>query len=208
PSAENSDRKVVLIKGLQAYQLFKELVSYYAVTELLALIEKNKIKALDAFLGQLPAAGKLQPWTNAGGQLIPADELNKLLLQVSNGKTKNWASIHNFYKKQANQYPVQKLQHALAALQSVYGINLKKNKTALKQLLQQSIYTKEWMVKGIYDSRAKDYTNPFRKMVYENRKEMDTVTGKLENNSFIKQEQENLIDFKKSIQNIIKNFKL
>jgi len=208
PAAENSDRKVLLIKGLQAYQLFKELVSYYAVTELLALIEKNKIKALDTFLGQLPAAGKLQPWTNAGGQLIPADELNKLLLQVSNGKTKNWASIHNFYKKQAKQYPVQKLQHALASLQSVYGINLKKNKPALKQLLQQSIYTKEWMVKGIYDSRAKDYTNPFRKMVYENRKEMDTVTGKLENNSFIKQEQENLIDFKKSIQNIIRSFKL
>ena len=31
PGAENSDRKVLLIKGLQAYHLYKELVSYYTV---------------------------------------------------------------------------------------------------------------------------------------------------------------------------------
>jgi len=97
---------------------------------------------------------------------------------------------------------------ALAALQTVYGINLKKDKASLKQFLQQSIYTKEWMVKGIYDSRAKDYTNPFRKMVYENRNEMDKVTGSLEKNSFIRQEQENLVAFKKTVQRIIKVFKL
>jgi len=90
----------------------------------------------------------------------------------------------------------------------VYGINPKKDKAALKQLLQQAIYTKEWMVKGIYDSRAKDYTNPFRKMVYENRNEMDMVTGNLEKNGFIRQEQENLIEFKKTIQRIMKQFKL
>ena len=208
PEAENSDRKVVLIKGLQAYQIFKELVNYYAVTALLHLIETNKIKTTDVLLKQLPAAGKLQPWVNAGGQLIPNDQMIKLLLQIRNGKTKNWAAVHHFYKKQSELYPAQKLGHALAALQTVYGINLKKDKASLKQLLQQSIYTKEWMVKGIYDSRAKDYTNPFRKMVYENRNEMDKVTGSLEKNSFIRQEQENLVAFKKTVQRIIKAFKL
>jgi len=208
PEAENSDRKVVLIKGLQAYQIFKELVNYYAVTALLHLIKTNKIKTTDVLLKQLPAAGKLQPWVNAGGQLIPNDQMIKLLLQIRNGKTKNWAAVHHFYKKQSELYPAQKLGHALAALQTVYGINLKKDKASLKQLLQQSIYTKEWMVKGIYDSRAKDYTNPFRKMVYENRNEMDKVTGSLEKNSFIRQEQENLVAFKKTVQRIIKAFKL
>jgi len=208
PEAENSDRKVVLIKGLQAYQIFKELVNYYAVTALLHLIETNKIKTTDVLLKQLPAAGKLQPWVNAGGQLIPNNQMIKLLLQIRNGKTKNWAAVHHFYKKQSELYPVQKLGHALAALQTVYGINLKKDKASLKQLLQQSIYTKEWMVKGICDSRAKDYTNPFRKMVYENRNEMDKVTGSLEKNSFIRQEQENLVAFKKTVQRIIKAFKL
>jgi len=208
PGAENSERKVVLIKGLQAYQLFKELVNYYAATTLLRFADSNKIKTLANLVEQLPAPGKLQPWTNAGGQLIPGDELGKFLQQVGNGKIKTWAAVHQFYKKQAVKYPVQKLQHALAALQTVYGINLKKEKLGLKQVLQQSVYSKEWMVKGIYDSRAKDYSNPFRKMVYENRKEMDIVTGKLESNSFIKQEEENLTAYKKQVQNIIRLLKL
>jgi hypothetical protein len=208
PGAEHSDRKVVLIKGLQAYNLYKELVSHYAVNALLNLVDTAKIKTTDQLMDQIPSPGKLQPWVNAGGQLIPSSEVNKFLQQVRSGKTKNWAAVHTFYRKQAEQYPAHKLRHALAALQTVYGINLKKNKTALKQILQQSMYTKEWMVKGIYDSRAKDYSNPFRKMVYENRTEMDKVTGKLENNSFIKQEQENLVAYKKTIQNLIKVFKL
>lgn len=208
PGVENSDRKVVLIKGLQAYQVFRELINYYAMTELLKFAIAGKIKKLDDLVKALPPVGTIQPWTNAGGQLIPSAEMNTFLLQVSHGKIKSWAAVHRFYTTQAQKYPAQKLQHALAALQNVYGINLKKNKTALKQLLQQSIYTKEWMVKGIYESRAKDYTNPFRKMVYENRAEMDTVTGKLENNSFIKQEQESLAGYKKNVQQLIKTFKL
>jgi hypothetical protein len=207
PGAENSDRKVVLIKALQAYQLFKELINYYAATTLLQLATAFKTKTLAVLIDQLPTPGKLQPWVNAGGQLIPDNELKKFLLQVSSGKLKSWAAVHQFYKKQAEKYPLQKLQHALAALQAVYGINLKKQKTALKQVLQQSVYTREWMVKGIYESRSKDYSNPFRKMVYENRKEMDIVTGKLENNSFIKLEENNLAAYKKNVQNIVRLLK-
>lgn len=208
PGAEHGDRKVVLIKALQAYHLFKELVSYYAVTSLASLIKTTAVKTTDDLLERIPSPARLQPWVNAGGQLIPESELKKFLQQVGSGKIKNWTAVHNFYKKQAAQYPQLKLQHALGALQAVYGINLKKNIAALKQLLQQSVYTKEWMVKGIYDSRAKDYSNPFRKMVYENRNEMDQVTGTLEKNSFIVQEQQNLADYKKDVQHIIKMFKL
>ena len=207
PGAENSDRKVILVKGLQAYQLFKELVNYYAAVALMELVKTNKLKKPEDLLNQLPASLSLQPWVNAGGQLIPGNELNKFLQQVSKGPVKSWGAVHKFYKKQAGKYPLQKLQHALAALQAVHSINLKKDPNALKRVLQQSVYTKEWMVKGIYDSRAKDYSNPFRKMVYENRAEMDIVTGKLESNGFIKQEEENLAAYKKSVQNMLKLLK-
>jgi hypothetical protein len=64
------------------------------------------------------------------------------------------------------------------------------------------------MVKGIYDSRAKDYYNDFRKMVYETRKEMEKVIGKLEDNSFINQQVDELKQFKKTIAGISKTFKL
>ena len=81
-------------------------------------------------------------------------------------------------------------------------------KATLKTALQQYLSTKEWMVSGIKESRAKDYTNPFRKMVYETEAEMETVTGKLSENSFILQQVEELKTTKASVQKLIKQFKL
>ena len=48
----------------------------------------------------------------------------------------------------------------------------------LKLYLRNQLTTKTWMSKGIYKSRAKDYTNPFRKMVYETKEEMNAVIGR------------------------------
>ena len=97
----------------------------------------------------------------------------------------------------------------MAAMKEVFGINLKKATPAfVKGLLHQSITTREWMVKEIYESRAKDYRNPFRKMVYESTEAMNKVVGKLENNSFIKQEQQGLEVYKKNVQQLVTKLKL
>jgi len=205
---ENSDRKVLVIKPLRAYQLFKEMIGYYAVQCILDFIEINKIKSSESLFQHFPVSLKLTEWNNVGGQLVLKTELDKLLDQIRGGKSKGWKEVHSFYQKQGLLYPKQRLQHALSAFHKVYNTNLRKNDKALKQLLQQSIYTKEWMVKGIYESREKDYSNPFRKMVYENRDEMNAITGKLEENSFIQQEQQALADYKKNIQQLLKSFKL
>jgi len=204
---ERSGRKVVLVKLLPAYHLFKELVRYYAATQVWQHIKNAGIKSREALLQSLPAPGKPAAWINAGGQLLPQAALQKLLEQTRAGKTKSWADIHAFYQKQAGLYSQQKLQHALGALYVTEGINLKKNKGTLAGLLQQSIATREWMVKNIYESRAKDYSNPFRQMVYENRDEMDKVIGKLEDNSFIRQEQEALAAYKRNVRKVIGWFK-
>jgi hypothetical protein len=68
--------------------------------------------------------------------------------------------------------------------------------------------TKEWITRSIYNSRAKDYSNPYRKMVYENFAEMNEVIGKLEDNGFITDQNESLLAFKKEIQRIKKLFKI
>jgi ClpP class serine protease len=64
------------------------------------------------------------------------------------------------------------------------------------------------MTKCIYESRAKDYSNPFRKIVYENQKEMDAVVGKLQENSFIKLQEKELKDFTKEVAALRKKFNL
>jgi hypothetical protein len=160
-------------------------------------------------LDELPVRSVRTAWTNVGGQLILQTELQKLTQQIHSGKINDWEKVHQFYRIQGQRYVQDKLQHALVALKEVQGIHAKKmDKAVFKNLLQQSIATKEWMVKGIYDSRAKDYRNPFRKMVYETQKEMNAVVGALADNSFINQEIESLSRYKKEVNGLIRKFKL
>ena len=70
------------------------------------------------------------------------------------------------------------------------------------------LVTKQWMTEKIYDSREKDYSNPFREMVYNNKKEMESVVGKLEDNSFIKEQKEAFEKTKKEVTLLIKKWKL
>ncbi|HVU58118.1 MAG TPA: DUF4954 family protein [Puia sp.] len=206
---ENTDRKVRLIKTQQAYNIFKELITWYAATQLTAHIQNNHITSFDDLQKSLPPATTLTTWINAGGQLIRESELQRLIQQIKTGKVREWRQVHQFYTTQGDNYAKDKLQHALAALKQVHGINLRRaGRTTLHELLQKGVATKEWMTKGIYESRAKDYSNPFRKMVYDSMEEMNVVVGSLQDNSFIKQERTALKNYKKETEDIIRTLGL
>jgi hypothetical protein len=64
------------------------------------------------------------------------------------------------------------------------------------------------MTKQIYASRAKDYTNPFRKMVYDSPEEMNAVVGRLQDNGFIRQEKEVAKKYRKDIEKVLLQFGL
>jgi hypothetical protein len=206
---ENSSRPVKIVKVVKSYHLFKELVNYYLVQQLLQHIAASNIKTFDQLLQSLPSKTGISEWMNVGGQLILRSEIDKLIKQVNAGRVKDWESVHDFYVQQGKNYATEKLAHAMAAIKEVFGINIRKASPAIiKGLLHQSITTREWMVKEIYESRAKDYRNPFRKMVYETTEAMNKVIGKLESNSFIKQEQKALEAYKKDIQQLVTKLKL
>jgi Nucleoside-diphosphate-sugar pyrophosphorylase involved in lipopolysaccharide biosynthesis/translation initiation factor 2B, gamma/epsilon subunits (eIF-2Bgamma/eIF-2Bepsilon) len=206
---ENSRRPVRIIKTMRAYHLFREMIMYNAVQELLKHIEAKKIRTTEHLLESLPANVSLAEWMNVGGQLILRSEIDKLIQQINTGKLKGWEAVHDFYRQQAKVYQQEKLAHAMAAVYEIFEIDLKRASPGLlKSLLNQSIATREWMVKEIYESRAKDYRNPFRKLVYETTATMEKVVGKLENNSFIKQEQAALETYKKEVGQLIAKLKL
>jgi len=206
---ENGERKVRLIKVPQAYAVFRELITLYAATQLSGFIQTQKITDYTALQTAIPATLPLTKWVNVGGQLIRDTELQKLIRQIKNGKVKDWKQVHQFYTDQALLYPQDKLHHALAALKTVHGISLRRSdKTIFKQLLQQGLATKEWMTKNIHTSRAKDYSNPFRQMVYASPEEMNAVVGSLQDNGFIRQEKEALKKYKKEVESIMQKFKL
>ncbi len=206
---ENSDRKVKLVKVSAAYSLFRELIAYHAAKQLLAYIQSHPVKNFEELMQALPASTPFRPWINAGGQLIRESELQKLIGQIHAGKVRTWEQVHLFYIRQGEQYALDKLVHALAALKETTGGSLrKKGKAAFGNLLRQSVATRVWMTNEIHASRAKDYTNPFRKMVYESPEEMDAVIGRLQDNGFIRQEKEAAKKYRAAIEKVLKQFGL
>jgi hypothetical protein len=206
---ENSKRNVRILKVHQAYHLFKELIGYYAIGEVMATVSRHQLKSLDELKECLPARMHLSSWVNMGGQLIQQSSLQKLVQQTERGKVRSWQDVHQFYQKEAESYPQDRLHHACAIFKELGGTDLRKaDASCYKSLLQQAITTREWITKGIHDSRAKDYSNPYRRMVYENMKEMNKVTGALHQNTFIQQEIQALEEFKKQVRDLIRKFKL
>jgi hypothetical protein len=207
---ENTDRKVRLVKVAQARAVFRELIGHYAAGLLMRFIEERKIGSYTELVAALPAAGQTLPsWVNVGGQLIRESELEKFIGMIHNGKIRNWEQVHQWYGHQAGHYATDKLVHALAALKVVKGIAVRKDgPEALGHLLRQSVATREQLTKEIYESRAKDYSNPFRKMVYTSTEEMNAVVGRLQDNGFIRQEREALRKYRAAVEEIVTGWKL
>jgi hypothetical protein len=148
-------------------------------------------------------------WINVGGQLILKDEVEKLKRSVKTGKIKSWDDVHAFYRLQGDNYQKDKVHHAYTALLEILHITPKQfTSDQFGSLLNEMLTTREWMTKGIYNARAKDYSNPYRKMVYENKAEMDIVLGKLEDNGFLQQQLKELDDLKKQVKTVSKKLKL
>ncbi len=206
---ENSERPVQLIKVQQAYQIFKELIIYYGASQVLQFAWRKKISTWENLYTQLPFKAKRTGWQNAGGQLIPAPVIKSLIKNINTGKIKSWEEVHWFYETSSMLYADQKFHHAFAGLVEILNSNaVAFDKKLFKSLLQQTLATREWMVKGIKSSREKDYKNPFRKMVYETKKEMDKVTGSLADNSFIKQQVSEMNTYREKLKSLSKKFKL
>jgi len=206
---ENAGRKVQLTKVLQAYLIFKELVIYYGVNQLLHFAWNNKITDWGKFYSALPLRARRSNWLNIGGQLFPQPSFNTFKKDIYSGKIRNWDEVHSFYAINSQIYPGQKLQHSFASLLEILQLKPADfDKKIFKELIKQAVATREWMVKGIFDSRAKDYHNPFRKMVYDNRKQMETVIGRLDDNSFIKKKIAEMKNYRERTKDLFKKLKL
>ena len=191
PGFENAKRKTVIIKVQAAYDAYISMITYYGLEHLMLLLEecaanKTTIKICMQHFER-------STWLNVGGQLIPQAEVERLKREIKEDKINDWNEVHFFYEEQGKRYPQLKREHALASLASIKEVNLEAViNTEILSWLDEAIQIKQSLVDAIYSSRAKDYSNPFRKMTYESEREMQQVLGAIEDNSFIKQQQEEL----------------
>ena len=206
---ENTTRKTEVVKVPQAIAVFKELVQYYGTMELLKHVQTTSPGGFDEFKKTISAKIHRSEWVNVGGQLIQKSEVEKLQRNVTGNKIKSWNEVHDFYKVESHRYASDKLNHAYTSLLEILNITPRQFTADLfKSLLQQAITTREWMCKETYSSRAKDYANPFRKMVYDTNEEMNKVVGRLEENSFIQQQAGQLDELKKQVKSVVRKMKL
>ncbi len=202
---ENSQRITKIIKIPQSLKVYRECIQFYAMSVLIRNFKEFDFTDFVSFKNKLPATTTRSKWLNIGGQLMQTDTVAKLKQEIKNDTIKNWSGVHSMYKTIADGYEVELLQHAYCSLLEILNITGQQFTVELfTNLLNQTIATKQWMVDGIYTARNKDYTNPFRKMVYENNVEMNKVLGSIEDNSFIQEQFKNLDMFKSSVQDVIK----
>lgn len=202
---ENSTRKAEVVKVNQSLELFKELISYYGTVQLINHFQQNKFTSFEEFKKSIPFKISRNQWKNIGGQLIPASDVEKIKNKIKNNKIDSWNEVHDFYRQSGEEYEKNKLIHAYTSLLEIENITTKQFTAAyFKELLKRSVETKTWASKAIYESRAKDYSNPFRKMIYENNEEMNSVMGKLEENQFIQDQFKDLEAYKKLVKSLSK----
>jgi hypothetical protein len=201
---ENSKRKVKLVKTYDAYHLFKELIFMYGVSSLLNHIENKKGEEIIQAIKEIKLSSINLIWSNIGGQLIPKKRIDDLLSKIKQGSIHNWDQVHSFYSTESALYLTRKDDHALACLQSITGCSLNHvTPTILTNWLNKYVSIKKEITNRIYETRAKDYSNTFRKMVYDSEAEMNAVIGTIEDNGFINAQNKAMVQLKKKIKALI-----
>lgn len=193
---ENDRRPVRVVKVRQACENFYRLIIAYVFRLLLQECTSQKKRSLKIISLLQKAEGKGESWNNIGGQLVKAKSLQQLLNAIRQQKINSWDEIHDWYRQQSIRYPQDKLQHALATLMELLHCSAKQcTPTKLAALSEQALQTERWIHQKILASRAKDYQNPFREMVYDSKVEMEEVMGKLEENPFIEANKQRLQEY-------------
>jgi len=198
---ENSRRKVVLIKVREGYLMYKRMIGYYAATQLKQYFDGHSMTQFEVeyLAGDSPL--ERLAFENIGGQLIRKRDVDALIGDIRSGTLDDWDAIHLRYRQLSSDYPTHKFEHALASLLELHGMDRAQLTPAfIQHLIEESVATKQWICEEIRKTRAKDYSNPFRRMVYENEGEMDAVVGRLADNAFIRQQQQEFEQYSSSIK--------
>lgn len=204
---ENASRPTELIKVQQSWDLFRKMIAYYAINNLREAVEAAKIKTVAGMLRLFPERFKKWEWKNIGGQLVTHTAIKGLFAGIKQHTINSWEEVHGIYRQEAAVYNELKLVHSLQLLMEVHKVRKAAiDKAVLKSWSEDALKTRDWISENIYNSREKDYSNPFRNMVYESEEERDNVLGKLSENSFLIMEKEELKKYKRNMKKFIGMF--
>ena len=199
---ENSRRKVVILKTYEAYHAYGDMLHIYAVRNLIAFLSNRPEASLRTINSDLN--GKRQKeWINLGGQIMQKKDVEKLRFDIGSGKLNSWNEIHNRYNKLWEKYKNDKQKHAFAVLCELHETD-KLTEAQWQSSLDKAVHIQKYISDQVYNSRKKDYDNPFRQATFRNMDEMQAAIGNIDDNSFILQIRQETEDFKNQVEDLKK----
>lgn len=187
---ENSKRQTELLKTEKAYLVFRKMIFFYAMTQIVDAFATGHLTDFHHFR-TLADHARRQQWINVGGQLISKPDVDQIKTDVKHKVLTSWDEIHERYRLLGEAYPEQKLAHGIASL-----LNLEQAEPSalsiaqLKAWIERSIQISQWQQQQVESSRTKDYKNPFRALAYDSKKEMENVLGRISEDGFIAHTQQ------------------
>jgi hypothetical protein len=142
-------------------------------------------------------------WVNFGGQLIPADDVTQLRADIGEGKLASWQAIHGRYGQLWQVYPLEKQRHAyhtLCELLETESLTAAQWQAAL----ERAVRIQDYICEQVYQSRKKDFDNPFKQVTYRTPDEMAATVGTVEEDAFIAMVRSETQEFKETAEAIKK----
>ena len=194
----------VIYKPVQSYKMYRKVIKYFAVRTLVEFCQSlNQEMLTFNMIKRIRKLPLYTEWENVGGQIIPSEKIHELFESIKDGSINSWEAVHQFYKLCDCAYDQYKARYALYLLEQLYSrpieefsVDLYRNITDDVSIVAYDIYI------ASLKSREKDYTDYYRNMVYRNEKEMDSVIGPLEDNSFLRQLRTDTKDFIATIREL------
>jgi len=202
---ENSKRDQVIIKPIEAIYAYRQMLRYYAIKKIAAFFDVHPELDYQGLFNLLNISSpneRITNWVNLGGQIVPAFRVDELRKEIGEGKYKTWNEIHDVYDFWEKAYSLDKCRHAWAVLAHLRNNDNKINAETFKEELAVVLEIRNLVEQQIYESRAKDYVNSFKKATFRNTEEMEQVLGKPDDNAFIRLVREDGNIFKEMIKRV------
>ena len=197
---EKGKRKVRILKPLEAYHAYGDMIVYYAVSTLMHYLEAHPDTDMESIVNHMRGK-RLRKWINLGGQTMPEEDVDQLRADIRDGVLNTWQEIHHRYDELWENYQLEKLHHAYFSLMFLY----KDETDVLTQEmwnanLDEAIRIQHYICDQVYESRKKDYDNEFRNATFRNEAEKLAVIGSIDDVSFVKQIRQETDEFVALIQ--------
>jgi hypothetical protein len=179
---EKGRRPVKIVRPARAWRLYGDLIKHYFA---LNLIKNADFLSSLEDVNRILEDSKRSIWHNVGGLMVSQVQLSEMEQMIGSGQLSSWQDLHDLYDKWAGNYLRESLFYSAACYKFLTGIT-KLGSEDLKILIHGALEREDSFINETRESREKDFTLPFRRMVYDNEKEMEAVLGKQGDDNFIR----------------------